>query len=340
MAGVDSKNPIIAGSGLLALDVIFGGPKEPVALPGGTCANVLLTLGEMGHTTMPLACLGQDQPGILINEEFRRVGAVMEGIRHDPSINTPIILQHWQSTANHGEEHSFSFHSPETGKRFPSYQTISNDLVDEMAPRLAGSAFFFFDRVSPAILNAAKLAKRGGAKIIFEPSSIGDPEMFQRAMEICHILKYSDRRLGEKMNSWMLSVSVPNVIIETKGRYGMMVILRGPYGVERIHLKALDAPRFIDSCGSGDTVTATLIHLLLTWRDDSHRAILEYLKHGQEMAAVNCGFLGARGAFLSLGWSSLACNNPLYTNDLRKMILNTNPFAGLEKGQPGHLFLS
>ena len=84
--------PVVAGSGLLALDVIFG-PDGPVALPGGTCANVLLSLGEMGHVTMPIARLGQDQPGMLIDDEFRRVGAVREGLCHDPSISTPIILQ-------------------------------------------------------------------------------------------------------------------------------------------------------------------------------------------------------------------------------------------------------
>lgn len=334
-----AMDPAVSGSGLLALDVIFG-PKGPVALPGGTCANILLTLGEMGHITMPLAHLGHDQPGQMINDEFRRVGAILKGLHHDPLTSTPIILQHWHSDPKDGEEHYFSFHSPTTKKRFPAYQTISNILVEEMAPRLSKIAIFFFDRISHPILRAARLAKHGGAIIIFEPSSIDDPILFQQAMETCHIIKFSEKRLGYEMESLLLSITKPDLIIKTKGRNGIEVTMRGRFGCERIAMRAPDAPRLIDSCGSGDTVTAILIHLLLTQHDDSPHAILEYLAYGQEVAAINCGFLGARGAFLSLGWSSLASNITDHRNVLRKMINHTNPFAGLEKGQPGTLFLS
>ncbi|MBF0132451.1 MAG: hypothetical protein HQL75_07685 [Magnetococcales bacterium] len=332
-------DPAVSGSGLLALDVIFG-PEGPVALPGGTCGNVLLTLGEMGHITMPLAHLGHDQPGQMINDEFRRVGAILEGLHHDSSISTPIILQYWHRDPKDGEDHYFSFRSPTTNKRFPAYRTISNTLVEEIAPRLSKIAIFFFDRISHPILRAAKLAKHGGATIIFEPSSIDDPILFQQAMETCHILKFSEKRLGHEMESMLRSTSKPELIIKTKGCHGIEVIMRGRSGCEHVSMPAPVAPRLIDSCGSGDAVTAILIHLLLTQHDRSSRAILDYLAYGQEIAAINCGFLGARGAFLSLGWSSLVSNVTDRRKVPKRMIKRTSPFAGLEKGQSGTLFLS
>jgi fructokinase len=64
----------------------------------------------------------------------------------------------------------------------------------------------------------------------------------------------------------------------------------------------MPAPRVIDSAGAGDMVTSGLIHVLL----QHGMPVLDVptletgLRFGQTLAALNCGFVGARGLFAAL----------------------------------------
>ena len=79
---------------------------------------------------------------------------------------------------------------------------------------------FYFDRVSPAALKFAQWAKDHGALIMFEPSSIGDERQFRKAVDVCHILKYSHDRLGLRDLAEAYS---PRVIVETLAEEGLRV---------------------------------------------------------------------------------------------------------------------
>ena len=158
---------------------------------------------------------------------------------------------------------------------------------------------FYFDRVSPASLRLAEKARNRGALVVFEPSSADAESKFQRAVDLCHVLKYSQERLGHLPD--LPYPASPALIVETRGEAGLRYRWEGRWS----QLDAFPVEDIIDAAGSGDWCTATLIHRLgrigaepFTRSTDS--AIEAALQDGQAAAAVNCGFHGARGAMQAL----------------------------------------
>ena len=78
---------------------------------------------------------------------------------------------------------------------------------------------FFFDRVSPASVQAATHFASEGSIVFFEPSGIGDPRLFQKATEIAHVIKYSHQRVREMAE--LPSRPNPLLEIETLGDEGL-----------------------------------------------------------------------------------------------------------------------
>ena len=135
--------------------------------------------------------------------------------------------------------------------------------------------------------------------MLFEPSSIGDERTFQRAIDTCHVLKYAKDRLGHVPD--LAAVKHPRLIIETCGADGLKVRWRGRWS----HFPAFQAPGFVDAAGSGDWCSAGLIHQIarrspINWAKIRKTDIERALRIGQAMAAINCGFEGARGAMAIL----------------------------------------
>lgn len=50
-----------------------------------------------------------------------------------------------------------------------------------MIGRLPAAEVFFFDRVSRGALQLAKASSERGAVVVFEPSGVGDPNLFREA---------------------------------------------------------------------------------------------------------------------------------------------------------------
>ena len=67
--------PTIVGTGLVALDVVFGiaDTSRPTSkAAGGTCANVLTALSFLGWNAYPLARLGSDGASELVVQDLER----------------------------------------------------------------------------------------------------------------------------------------------------------------------------------------------------------------------------------------------------------------------------
>ena len=76
------------------------------------------------------------------------------------------------------------------------------------------------------------------------------------------------------------------------------------YATDWIELPAQPIAQVIDSAGAGDAVTAALIHRIATARTAGLppvEIVLQGLEEGQRLAALNCAFTGARGAFGTFG---------------------------------------
>jgi fructokinase len=164
---------------------------------------------------------------------------------------------------------------------------------------------FFFDRVSRAALLLAKAYSERGALIVFEPSGLGAPQLFGEALDLAHVVKYSQERMGEVEG--LRSAKKPLLRVETLGREGLRYRSRLPRANSngwRL-LKAVPITDVRDTAGAGDWCTAGLLHRLA---GGGLEGVLvapgEQLEHalefGQLLAAWTCRYEGARGGMYAV----------------------------------------
>jgi fructokinase len=177
-------------------------------------------------------------------------------------------------------------------------------MAQGLAGRLPPAQVFFFDRVSRGCLHLARKAAEGGAAVVFEPSGIGDPDLFREAWALAHVVKYSHERLRDIADLDLRPSERESVIleIETLGADGLRYRSRAPKCPSKswTGLPAFPVTELKDAAGSGDWCTAGLLNKLFrSGLTSLKKATLETLRqafrYGQALAAWNCGFEGARG---------------------------------------------
>jgi sugar/nucleoside kinase (ribokinase family) len=292
------------GSGFVALDVIDGSEGRHIAA-GGSCGNVSAILAWLGWTSSIVSRLGADKAGDFICKDLKHFGVRLNHVSRDRDVGTPIVLQRFVQGSDGKRHHRFSIVCPECGSWLPRFRSV---LLPHAATVTAGSAptAFYFDRVSPAIIKMANWARSMGSLVVFEPATASDDLIFQRGVEACHILKYSDERMGP--SSELAEAKHPALIIQTCGERGLRVRWKGRWS----ELPAFQPLRLVDAAGSGDWCTAGIIHALsqsaglMDARIETRKAEIERaLRLGQALAAVNCGYEGARGLMYAISQSQL-----------------------------------
>lgn len=293
-----SARPAVAGTGLTAVDRIYwDGYAAPTEALGGSCGNVLLSLAMLGHPVFPVVNLGDDDHGRFLFDEFEKAGCETRFVSRAHTGSSPVIVE-IVDTAN--ATHRFTSTCPQTFVRFPKWRSIDRDHVCQAADTLKSVSVFYADRVSESIVLAMEEAKRAGALVFFEPAS-ADDEMFDRAVRCATVIKLSDETSGKSIADCNLNPE--SIVIRTHGALGLTVSNRSV----RRHFPSSFAPRVVDTCGSGDMVTTGLLDLILkrwyregSWKVDD---VFDGVEVGQRLAALNCGFTGARGLFLAAGGS-------------------------------------
>lgn len=303
---VTNPRPVCTGTGLVALDIVFNGDSTvpPRMWAGGSCGNVLTILSYLGWQAVPLARLGQDEAAQRILEDWQRFGVDHSFVELDARVSTPIIVEQIRMSADGVPTHRFFWVCPNCGTWLPRYRPILLTSAKRAVPQISTVNCFYFDRVSPAALELASQAKAAGALVVFEPPSIKENDLFNKAVEISHIVKYANDRIHEEVA--LRSVDGPILIIETLGEGGIRYRLRnqkGPAHWKR--LSAFPVKEFRDAAGAGDWCTAGIIYKLGVkgskgLEKASEKKIIEALEVGQAMAALNCGFEGARGGMYVL----------------------------------------
>ncbi len=296
------RKPIAFGTGLVALDVIMNADAEsPVhSWAGGTCGNVLSILAYLGWDTYPIARMNGDAASQRVKADLKRWGVHLDFASCSPTAHAPIIVQEIRKNRHGVPTHKFSWACPHCGEWLPGFKAVTLEAVEAVAPRLPGSDVFFFDRLSRAGLTMAAQAADAGAVVVFEPSGKSDPKMFAEALQLAHVVKYSDQRLSDAGGA-MKAGNATLLEVQTLGDKGLRY--RHAFGrkpSDWITLPSISAPRLSDTCGSGDWCTAGLIAGglaggLEAFRAGGHSKIRETLRYGQALAAWNCGYEGARG---------------------------------------------
>jgi fructokinase len=164
--------------------------------------------------------------------------------------------------------------------------------------------------------------------VVFEPSAVGDPELFREAWSLAHVVKYSHERLRDIADLELKRTEREGALLEVETRGWVMPVVQG-IGTERegalLEVETLgpDGLRYRsrllkartsawrgvaafqpeplkDAAGSGDRCTAGLLHRLTRGGLRGLRAtnavkLRDALRYGQALASWNCGFDGARG---------------------------------------------
>jgi fructokinase len=286
----------VAGTGFTVLDRVYADGDLADEALGGSCGNVLVSLAMLHRHVAPILALGDDAAGGRLIDEFLQAGATTQYISQRADLRSPVLAQELNTALG---QHEFSFVCPETREELPRYQPIGETELALALSMLTRCTVFYTDRLSDSILQAMRTAGAAGAAIFFEPSGIAESELFEEALQLATILKYSEDRLGECLANRMTDC----VSIVTYGAAGLEV----RDGGETIWCEAIDAPRVLDTCGSGDMVSVGVIDWMLTNSFDTTcikaTDLLEGVVSGQRLAAENCAYAGARGLFKKRGAS-------------------------------------
>ena len=287
-----AKGVSVMGSGFIALDLVHG-RDGLFASAGGSCGNVLIGLSWLGWASMPVTRLGSDKAGDFVVDEMEVEGLDLRFVQRSDAVPTPVVIQQFTQDARGGRKHRFSLVCPDCGAWLPRYRSIVLTQANEVATEKAPKAFYF-DRVAPGTVALAEWAKENGALVLFEPSSIGEDVLFERAVDSCHILKFSDERFGR--DSELCKARGPNLIVRTMGADGLQARWKGRWS----SLQSFAAPRLVDAAGAGDWCSIGLLHVLGQKGADSFTGAVKgdverALRLGQGLAALNCGYEGARG---------------------------------------------
>ena len=297
------KNPLPTtfGVGLIALDVIMVQDNLEKMWTGGSCGNVLTILNWLGWQSYPIANLKNDKPADIICEDLSYWKIELDFVIRNETGSTPIVIEKLKSNGIH----KFMFKCPIRGINLPRYKPISVDDVNSIILQKKYSpSVFYFDRVSKSALALAEEFADKGSIIVFEPCSIRNKRLFHKALEICHILKYS--REQSKIFKKIGSRSMPLLEIETLGSKGLRY--RAHFGSMNSGWETMEAYTLncvVDTAGAGDWCTAGIVHSLCQGGLDEFKKLTKKqvepgLRFGQALAAFNCMFEGARGGMYLL----------------------------------------
>ena len=295
--------PVCLGSGLVTLDVIYDGKyKDPQFFAGGSCCNVLTILAYLGWTSYPMARLGKDPEGDRIINDIKRWKVKTEFVERDYAISTSKIIEHILNDC--GTPHHKFYFKCKHGIWLPRRRPFLLKSLQSIQDMLPQSNVFYFDRADPSALKTAKMLKVQGTVIMFEPPRILQTNIFLQCLQVADIVKYNHIPSHESKYS---QVNIP-LEIHTKGEEGLLYRARFLGHDDWVEMKAIPISKVIDAAGSGDWLTAGLIHSLCHGGSRLASSKLELqrsLLFGQALASLNCSFVGARGMMYSVKSSDI-----------------------------------
>jgi fructokinase len=302
-----ARPPVCVGSGFVALDLIYighGRDKPDFIFAGGSCGNVLTILAFLGWDAVPVIRLKNDNEAGQLIADLRKWQVNTQFVRQEGTGSTPVVVQRICTSINGDPYHRFEWRSPRTGILLPRYRPLPQRIAIEVSTKLPRPKVFYFDRPAPSALFLAERAREMGAVVFFEPSSVGDSDLFSRAIGVADIVKYSNDRIEPEQVS--ATKHRPTLEIQTLGADGLRFRWCGNTGRTAWRkLPAFAVEAFKDAAGAGDWCSAGIIHGLArtgrkAFMQANERKLLRALSYGQQLAALNCAYEGGRGAMYNV----------------------------------------
>ena len=246
------------GIGTLSLDITRH-PGGEMQRAGGSCANILMHLADMGWDCTMCHMTGNTDVAEYIKDDLNERGVKSVTMRVNAA---PFIM-----LINSNNGHSFR-RKCDHGNGLPERMDVDESLLDDLDYTCET---FVFDRVEPS---AALFAARCyGLKWFETHKHATQNPLWTRCADVSDIIKTADDAM----------IPEHKAQIHTDGGNGLKY--RGPQGI--ITVPAIKPPVFADACGCGDCVSACCINSLCnggTMRDG--------LVRGTRLAALNCCYPG------------------------------------------------
>lgn len=284
--------PSIQTSGFSVVDLIDNGTGYSAA-PGGTAVNVAEALASLGWTAEVVGEIGTDYAGSFLRASLLDDNVIVKNLSPSPSRGTPVLRQ-----VNVDGDHDWAYDCPHCGNRYPKYGSPSAAEAKRIVKESELPTVYYYDRANPFANTLAKLWKREGVLVVFEPSVLGDLDQFKTAAKQAAIIKYSSQR----------SAAFETHLRETKAA---LIKTDGPRGVSfRIlegdtweHVPVVSTvTEIVDSVGCGDWTTAGFLESLFKIgyakeiydRISNSEDMVTALNAGQMLGAEACSWAGFR----------------------------------------------
>lgn len=290
----EARRPTVISSGFTTVDVRIS--SNLLASPGGTATNVARALNTLGWDSQLVGTVGADPSGALIRDTLHGEGVGVTFLDLDPEWVTPVLIQ-----VDDRGDHSWKFSCPICGTRFAKHRPSPESAALDLMSRVQAPDVFFFDRLSRYSLALAEAWRLEGTLIVFEPSALGRPQLFERALRSSHIVKYSAAR-SESFAEQVIQSDA--VLVETLGPRGIRS--RPARDAEWIERAPNSLRDIVDSAGAGDWTTAGILDELVDGRSPKAGTVdfadlMRSLERGQELGAAACNW---EGAFPADAWVS------------------------------------
>lgn len=289
------RKPAIIGSGLLCLDVMpHPTGRFRYAFSTGGTANVMAILRSMGWNVSVLGKIGDDLAGHYVLADLRACGIDTEFVAFSPEINTPIYELHQTDKG-----HRFTKICPVCEKQYPEYTPVDRETIARFKVKNPEPVdVFYFDKLSPQVVELAREYKKRSALVYFEPNRIEDDNLFRTSVRVADVVKYSsERRLD--VEAFTNETTLP-LEVETAGKKGVRFrTFTDGRRSDWISVDGCPVERFIDAAGAGDWLSAAIVDALAGKgsgsRPYSRSNLVTILTEGQKLSAKNCAYTGARG---------------------------------------------
>ena len=165
------NNSVCVGAGLISLDILLkdDGIRPVSYYVGGTCGNVMMILSYMGWDTYPIARLDNSKYTERLLADMRKYNVNTQYISTENG-STPVIIQRNIIDKDGHPTHKFECRGG-NGRFYLNFSSLTKRQAENVLNEIdVVPAVFFFDRVSPAIIDMAKAFKNRGSIIYFEPS--------------------------------------------------------------------------------------------------------------------------------------------------------------------------
>lgn len=295
----------IAGAGLLALDAVVSRDRETSVRywAGGTCGNVMAISSYLGWEALAIGRLSADHASKRLISDLQACGVDTRLVSSGWLARTPIIQQRSWRGRDSLPRHRFSWACPVCGRDTAPFRPLTYNAARSLLDRLNDINVFFFDRLSPSTLLLAKHFAAAGALVMYEPSGRVEPKQLQEVFNYAHIIKYPASADGERFAGAFAPGTAICLEVKTLGASGLTFRYRrrGTEVSDWLYVSAPITGNLVDTSGAGDWCTAGFL-AKAAGQGKASFAVLDTtdialaLSHGQQLAAWNCRFEGARGA--------------------------------------------